>query len=602
MIPKIGDTFDDKYELQEVLGSGGIGTVYKAQQLDLGRTVALKILQQHTASDKEYRARFLQEALALSKLSHANIVAVYHLGVTADSIPYMVMEYVKGQSVRGLMNSVERLPVLRALKIIAEAARALSYVHQHDIVHRDLKPENILLADLPEPDTVKLVDFGLARLQSSDAQGQRLTRTGELMGTTAYMSPEQCQGKVADFRTDIYSLTACLYEMLVARVPFEADTAVEMMYKHITAPVPSIESTRSDLFKTGLDELIFKGMNKDPQQRFGSMEEMSGRIDNVISLLGTTGASGRRAMPVIIVAAKVLAALIIVAGIGVVAYRSAHKDAQLSAISEPAKAESYETRQQRQLSEEIKRLKKTASRTISIFNAMTPKERIESEDTPLLFAVQQRLAGAQMKSSLRQDRKDAKDTCTKIISISKSLGNDNRLAAGYVLRADAESIDGDYREASRDFDSCRAIVLRTSGNESSEWMDYLLHSTIFNIRRLKLSEAENELRTVVHCWDTHNDMRPTKMLARRQFLDPEGPDRYGLLANCLGALEKAGPFPPADAAAALSLSNLLTTEFREFRMTDAARRSMSIALKLLPTIPASYSSLRAQTEALLKSQ
>lgn len=293
MIPKIADTFDNKYKLNEIVGSGGIGTVFKALQLDCQRTVALKILHQHAADDEEYRARFFQEALALSKLNHDNIVSVYHLGLTASSVPYLVMEYVKGQNVRQLLSLPGRLPLLRTLKIIRDAARAMSYVHNHDIVHRDLKPENILLAELPEPDTVKLVDFGLARLQSNQNLEQKLTSTGELIGTAAYMSPEQCLGKAVDYRTDIYSLTVCLYEMLLGKPPYEADTAVGIMYKNLNAPVPTIDATKMDLYHPLLNDIVTKGMAKDPQHRFTSMEEMANQIDKLINLLNSRRTSAK---------------------------------------------------------------------------------------------------------------------------------------------------------------------------------------------------------------------------------------------------------------------------------------------------------------------
>lgn len=276
-IPRIGEIFDGKYQILEILGNGGAGAVLKALQLDCKRTLALKILYENTALDAEYRARFVREAQALSQVQHDNIVCVYHLGVTANAVPYMAMEYVDGKSIRAILNSIDRMPVIQSLTIIRDAARALSHVHKQGIIHRDLKPENILVAQSPEPDTVKLVDFGLARVR--DWNDQRLTSTGELIGTCSYMSPEQCKGKAVDFRSDIYSLSACLYEMVVGEKVFTADSPVGLMYKQINEPVPVVSSLQVDVFHEAINAIIQRGMSKEPQDRFANMEELANAID-----------------------------------------------------------------------------------------------------------------------------------------------------------------------------------------------------------------------------------------------------------------------------------------------------------------------------------
>ena len=279
-IPKIGEIFDGKYEILEILGSGGIGTVFMALQLDCQRLLALKILHEGAALDEEYRARFVREAQALSQVRHNNIVNVYHLGVSENEVPYMAMEYVAGKSIRAILNSLDRMPVIQSLTIIRDAARALSYVHKQGIIHRDLKPENILVVQSPDPDTVKLVDFGLARI--SNLKDQRLTSTGELIGTCSYMSPEQCKGKEVDFRSDIYSLSACLYEMIVGEKVFTADSPVGLMYKHINETVPLVNSSQVDVFHEVINSIVQRGMSKEPENRFGSMEELAMAIDGAL--------------------------------------------------------------------------------------------------------------------------------------------------------------------------------------------------------------------------------------------------------------------------------------------------------------------------------
>jgi serine/threonine protein kinase len=292
VILKLGDIFEDKYRIEAVLGDGGISVVYRALQTDCGRTVALKILHLDTAMDEDFRDRFVREAQLLCKLRHVNIVNVYCLGISAQHIPFIVMEHVRGKSLRTVLDGSCPMSVARALKIIAEAARALYYVHQQGIVHRDLKLENILLTQVPETDTVKIVDFGFAAVPGLlDA---RLTATGVVLGTPAYMSPEQCMGSVVDFRADVYALTVCLYELMVGKKPFESSSAVGLMYKHIKEPVPAIKLGEVDQFHPAFNELIRRGMAKNPEERFTGMEEMAGQIDSALDLVQCSSSRGIR--------------------------------------------------------------------------------------------------------------------------------------------------------------------------------------------------------------------------------------------------------------------------------------------------------------------
>lgn len=297
---KIGDIVDGKFEIEERLGEGGLGSVYRAVDIECKREVALKILKEHVAVDAEWRARFLREAKTLSGLQHSNIVAIYSLGLTNDNRPYIAMEYLKGQSVRTILTALGHLPVLRALHIVRDAAQALAFCHKSNIIHRDLKPDNMLITQLPEPDTVKLLDFGLA--STIEAETQKLTSSGAIIGTSTYMSPEQCKGQKVDFRTDIYSLTVCLYEMVVGRPPFDADTAVSVMYKHINDAPPVVRAANVDIFHESLNKLIQKGMAKDPEQRFAGMEEMAGEIDAAIETLLKSKGTNHRANQLITIA------------------------------------------------------------------------------------------------------------------------------------------------------------------------------------------------------------------------------------------------------------------------------------------------------------
>lgn len=282
-----GAIFQGKYELLSVLGAGGVGTVYKARQLDFDRVVALKILHPDVAADDEYKARFLREAQSLSLLKHPNIVTVYHLGSTDQGVPYLVMEYISGKSVRALLNEskisddLSGIPVEQACQIVKAAAKALQYVHSQGIIHRDLKPENLVIEDLPDGRTqVKVIDFGLAHV---DLPGdQRLTGTGNLIGTVFYMSPEQCRGQRLDARSDVYSLTVCFYEMITGTHPFMADNPVGMLYQHVNAQLPTLRQKEFSSYQPRLQEMIQHGLQKSPSDRIESMEVLSEYCDRIL--------------------------------------------------------------------------------------------------------------------------------------------------------------------------------------------------------------------------------------------------------------------------------------------------------------------------------
>lgn len=274
-----GEIFDGRYQIIKVLGVGGLGVVYLAKQLEFQRTVALKVLHPNVLIDEEFKLRMQREAQALNQLAHPNIVTIYHLGLSEYHEPFIVMEYIQGKSLRAEILEIKKIPVERALKIIKDAAVALDFVHGQEIVHRDIKPDNIILVQEPEPDTVKIIDFGLARF--TDDQKQKLTGTGDLIGTAQYMSPEQCAGKRADKRSDIYSLTLCLYEMLTGDSPFNADTPVAFMYKHLNSIVPEIKTGSIKNFSPALNAILQKGLHKEPEKRYQSMAELAEAIESV---------------------------------------------------------------------------------------------------------------------------------------------------------------------------------------------------------------------------------------------------------------------------------------------------------------------------------
>lgn len=223
------------YELRERLGRGGMAEVYKAYQPSMDRFVAVKVMLGHLAGDDTFIERFKREAQAVGKLRHPHIIDIFDFGIEED-VYYMAMEYLTDDNLKEYIDSHEKLPLKDTLKITRDLADALDYAHKAGMIHRDLKPANVMFLDKAKLNVV-LTDFGIARILNAAG----LTGTGMAVGTPAYMSPEAGAGTDADERADIYALGIILYEMLVGRVPYNADTPLAVIMKHINAPLPNPE-------------------------------------------------------------------------------------------------------------------------------------------------------------------------------------------------------------------------------------------------------------------------------------------------------------------------------------------------------------------------
>jgi serine/threonine protein kinase len=271
-----------KYRIVERLGHGGMADVYKAYHPRLDRYVAVKVLHSHLANDSEFLARFEREARAVANLRHPNIVQVFDFDIE-DDIYYMVMEYVEGgtltEHLQKLALKNEKMPLVSALNLFQQVSDALNYAHQQDMLHRDIKPANILLND---KGSVLLADFGIARIITDT----RLTATGALIGTPAYMSPEQGLGEQATVSSEVYSLGVILYELVTGQVPFDADTPLAILFKHMNEPLPLPREVFPDI-PNALEELILRSMAKKPEGRFISVAQMNEAVHQVLVALST---------------------------------------------------------------------------------------------------------------------------------------------------------------------------------------------------------------------------------------------------------------------------------------------------------------------------
>ncbi|NVB85197.1 MAG: protein kinase [Kofleriaceae bacterium] len=293
----IGSEIDGRYRVTELIGEGGMGKVYLAEHIEIGKRVALKVLHPSYSRMPDLVERFRREARAASKIGHPNIVDVTDSGATADGSVYFVMEYLEGVELGSIIEREGALDIARALRITGQICRALSAAHREGIIHRDLKPENIFLITRGgEADVVKVLDFGIAKTTEAEAaRERRLTSPGMAMGTPEYMAPEQAAGRPADARTDVYSLGAIMYEMVTGIPPYQGENFMEILTKKATQDPPEPLSIRSELPQP-VSDLVMASMSRNPDQRPQSMESLeyelnkclSGRGQAVASILGMT--------------------------------------------------------------------------------------------------------------------------------------------------------------------------------------------------------------------------------------------------------------------------------------------------------------------------
>jgi serine/threonine protein kinase len=267
----IGTVIADRYHIEKKLGEGGMGSVYLGVHVKMGRKSAIKVMARSLTSDPEAIARFNREAANAARINHPNVCAIYDFGETPDGLIYLAMELIDGESLRAVLQRRGALAPPRSVRLLRQCADALQAAHDLGIVHRDLKPDNIMLArGRGGADVVKVVDFGIAKAMTGE-EGQQVTKTGLVVGTPEYMSPEQLSGDVLDGRSDIYSLALVFYRMLTGTLPFQAGTAQETMLKRLTDnPLPLNEAVPGASFPAALQRVMDRALARMPSDRYSS--------------------------------------------------------------------------------------------------------------------------------------------------------------------------------------------------------------------------------------------------------------------------------------------------------------------------------------------
>jgi serine/threonine protein kinase len=293
----VGRILGDKYRIDAFVGGGAMGKVYRATQLLLDKTVAVKVLHAGLGQDEKFQGRFHREAKAASKLDHPNSVAVTDFGIDRDGTMFIVMEFLAGRDLFAAMRKEWPLSNERIVEIMSQVLSALAVAHEQGIVHRDLKPENIMLVPKKQDeghlaDVVKVADFGIAKILDAGrgADGERLSTQGTIAGTPEYMSPEQAQARSVDGRADLYSCGVILYEMCTGKLPFTAETTIGVVLKHITE-TPALPSTINPAIPPEMEAVIMKALAKSPDARFENARAMRSALRAVVGARETTSTS-----------------------------------------------------------------------------------------------------------------------------------------------------------------------------------------------------------------------------------------------------------------------------------------------------------------------
>lgn len=274
----LGKTVGGKYTIQSVIGQGGMAVVYQAFDNLIERPVVIKVMQAWLANDERANERFKRECQLTAQLHHPNIIRVYDGGLLSNNEPYLVMEYVAGESLRRALDRHGPVPLRTAAAIVIQICRGLGEAHAAGIIHRDLKPDNILVEAVKgATQHIKILDFGIAYLV---AGAHRLTQTGKLIGTPAYIAPEQLKDRKIDARADLYAVGVILFELLTGKVPFEGETAESILTKQLFEPPPPLSGERPDIAPDSPIELIVtKALAKEPDERYQTAKEFEEAIE-----------------------------------------------------------------------------------------------------------------------------------------------------------------------------------------------------------------------------------------------------------------------------------------------------------------------------------
>lgn len=532
----------NRYQIKRILGQGGMGVVFQALDQELSRDVAIKILLCESHRDPAMQERFLREAQAVSGLNHPNIIRIFSSGLNADGNPYHVMEFLEGKTLAEEL-AAGRLSARRFFELVPHIVDGLVHAHKQKLVHRDLKPSNIMICkDLEGNEQVKIIDFGIVRFETTGEQsGRTLTNPDAILGSPTYMSPEQCRGERITFSSDIYSLGCVMYECITGTPPFEGDSVLETMYKHMTEPAPSLASNAKSPESRRLAQLVDRCLEKSPVNRPTSMSELGEQFAELarseIEKLDLFANRVRTLTGVGLVCAAI--------SFAVIALLVVHQwNARPRSNEEPLALKSEQTVNQAQ----IKKLKRELAAPEAVL--FTRSKWAVSLDK--LFE----LGHLQLKSEDPKDQLDSRQTFSQALKhcCDKEQFVEYR-PWGYALRARAEWMKGDTSAAESDIDEAIDLARHDPCLQTDMWLE----KALLEVHTGNYERALNLCRKVKDdCVANHKAdawmMKPCDWQS----------DRGEMMARLVGEMQKHPPKSVPEAKQMSELSSLLASIMVDF--------------------------------------
>ena len=556
-----------KYEIKGIIGRGGMGIVFHGYDKELGRDVAIKLLWIDGPCEEEAQERFVRESRTLSVLDHVGIVRIFTSGLNEKGYPYHVMEFLEGES---LSQELSRGPLKaeRFFELFRQVSSGLEHAHQKRIVHRDLKPSNIMICkNAAASADVKIIDFGIARIELSAEQASKtITRTGAILGSPLYMSPEQCRGERGDYRSDIYMLGCIMFECIAGHPPFQGDNTFETMYKHMSEPAPSLCLKTSSAESQRLGSLIERCLQKDPDARPESVKLIKTELDlfsgsdiQSIDLFSARAPikENRRSLSVVWLILFVLFAGICIG----FAFSRAQKTQPVSA--------SFIKTEQEKISEKIASLK---SRLSEETNAPSTEKKVLSAAS---FNDLLSLGRWQLKSHLLQDFIDAEKTYTQALDLSANRADYDFRPLCLVLRAKAKWKQNKLTDSNKDFDQALQLIEGMKNPERLELLhDLRMQRYLLRIHERRYVEALTDFKQNAKDFQIlHKGAGFDLLEAANSHLDRHGDERLQILSNTAAELQTMTPLNEKEAI------QMLAFEIRilESLLDERYRRPKSIA-------------------------
>lgn len=528
-----------RYEIKRLIGRGGMGMVFHAFDKEMNRDVAIKVLWTDGRCDDNSRERVMREAKAMSMLSHPNLVQIYSSGLNDNGYPYHVMEFAEGEP---LAAEISRGPLTasRFFEVFFQVVAGLEHAHAMKIAHRDLKPSNIISCRGDgQVGLCKIIDFGIARFElSSEQAAHTITRTDCLLGSPLYMSPEQCRGERGSYRSDIYMLGCIMYECISGQTPFQGNTSMEIMYKHMAEPAPDLAKKDSSPQSRRLAGLISGCLQKDPAARPESMsaiatelKEISATGSNRLDLFRRTARTPRSTK----LTAGAICLLALMVGGGLWLLRQPHKNETADSVLKTAQQKVYE------------KICSSRLKLSEMANA-DPLERVK-----LLL----NLGRWQLKSASLSDIAEAESTFTQAVALcEKSAALADRLVACLVLRGKARWKQDEMAGANSDFEQALKVIQTIKEPEQHEIMyDFLNDRIAMRIHQRRYSDVMSDIEAASKNWNTYHRGEGLALIdAANPHLDRQGDERRQLVRNCPEELQKMKPGSESEAIQMIRIS------------------------------------------------